>query len=159
MTFPPPDLAAARQRRSPHLLVIEDRPDQQAIISHVLHAVIPNVWPIWVSDASQTLQYLNHCQTEGDKLPTLALLDLYLPQREQGWALLQELKTTGFMAKIPVVILSHSDDPVDIKTCYELGATSYITKPHTAAEWANYFGSLQNYWFKSVTTPSKRYGL
>lgn len=147
-------LAPRPARRSLPLLVIDDQPDQQRIIGAILQQTMPDVLPIWMSDGQQTLDYLQSCRDEQQHLPVLALLDLYLPTREAGWALLDQLKQRGFLARIPVIVLSHSDDPVDVKNCYELGATSYIAKPLTVEEWTDYFVSMRQYWFGAVTTPS-----
>lgn len=144
--------------RQPSLLIVEDLPDQQALINHVLSEILPEFTTIWVADAPSALTYLVECDNGNHPLPRLTLLDLYLPGREQGWSLLRQLKTRSILNRMPVVILSRSDHKEDIERCYELGVSSYITKPDTLEEWKAYFRVLRHYWFQIVKCPPSASG-
>lgn len=63
----------------------------------------------------------------GDE-PNLILLDLKL-RGERGADLLKQLKQDLGLAHIPVVILTSSDDPLDVQACYLAGANGYVVKP------------------------------
>jgi CheY-like chemotaxis protein len=58
----------------------------------------------------------------------LILLDLNLPDM-QGTEILDLLKTNPHTKRLPVVILTTTDDEMEIQRCYDLGANVYITKP------------------------------
>lgn len=60
--------------------------------------------------------------------PLLVLLDLNLPDM-QGTDILQRLKSDDRLRRAPVVVLTTTDDKVEIERCYDLGANVYITKP------------------------------
>lgn len=60
--------------------------------------------------------------------PKLILLDLKMP-KVNGLEVLRELKLKPATRKIPVVILTSSQESPDIQTSYELGANSYLVKP------------------------------
>jgi len=60
--------------------------------------------------------------------PLLVLLDLNLPDM-QGTDILQKLKSDDRLRRAPVVVLTTTDDKVEIERCYDLGANVYITKP------------------------------
>lgn len=61
--------------------------------------------------------------------PALVLLDLNLPDMS-GTDILQRMKTeTSPLRRTPVVVLTTTDDKVEIQRCYDLGANVYITKP------------------------------
>ena len=60
--------------------------------------------------------------------PLLVLLDLNLPDM-QGTDILQKLKSDDRLPRAPVVVLTTTDDKVEIERCYDLGANVYITKP------------------------------
>lgn len=58
----------------------------------------------------------------------LILLDLNLPDMS-GIDILQKIKTNTHTKRLPVVILTTTDDEREIQRCYDLGANVYITKP------------------------------
>jgi CheY-like chemotaxis protein len=58
----------------------------------------------------------------------LILLDLNLPDMS-GVDILQRIKGNAFLKRIPVVVLTTTDDSREIQRCYDLGANVYITKP------------------------------
>jgi CheY-like chemotaxis protein len=61
--------------------------------------------------------------------PALVLLDLNLPDMS-GTDILARLKTEGNpLRRTPVVVLTTTDDKVEIQRCYDLGCNVYITKP------------------------------
>ena len=61
--------------------------------------------------------------------PALVLLDLNLPDMS-GTDILAKIKAEGSpLKRTPVVVLTTTDDKVEIQRCYELGFNVYITKP------------------------------
>ena len=58
----------------------------------------------------------------------LVLLDLNLPDMT-GIDILRQVKENKYLKSTPVVVLTTTDDSVEIKRCYELGCNVYITKP------------------------------
>lgn len=55
----------------------------------------------------------------------------------------------------PVVVLSVSHEEDDIAQAYQLGATSFISKPIGDAEWLGYFEIIRRYWWETVTLPNQ----
>ena len=141
-------------RRRAGLLIVEDRPDQQTLIGHILRKTLPDLTTTWAGDGPSALAYLADCVTHQQPLPRLILLDLYLPARQDGWNVVRQLKAQAQLALIPIVILSRSNDIDDIETSYDLGAASYIAKPETVEAWTHYFDSVRRYWFDAVMLPS-----
>lgn len=66
----------------------------------------------------------------------LVLLDLNLPDMT-GIDVLQRLKANAHLKRIPVVVLTTTDDSREIQRCYDLGANVYITKPVNYEGFAN----------------------
>jgi CheY-like chemotaxis protein len=60
--------------------------------------------------------------------PALVLLDLNLPDMS-GTSILERLKGDAHLRRLPVVVLTTTDDKVEIQRCYDLGCNVYITKP------------------------------
>lgn len=63
-----------------------------------------------------------------DNGPMLVLLDLNLPDM-QGTDILAKLKSDEKLRRAPVIVLTTTDDQVEIQRCYDLGCNVYITKP------------------------------
>ncbi|MBN8875028.1 MAG: response regulator [Rhodospirillales bacterium] len=59
----------------------------------------------------------------------LMLLDINMPGGLNGVDVLREIKADPVTRKIPVIILTTTDDPREIGRCYDLGCSIYITKP------------------------------
>lgn len=59
----------------------------------------------------------------------LVLLDINMPGGMGGVEVLRQLKADPRKKKIPVVMLTTTDDPRDVTLCYDLGCSVYITKP------------------------------
>lgn len=147
-----------RNFRHASLLIVEDNEDHWNLIKLALKQTLPEVEPIWVSGVDEALSYLDNCLLTGCDLPKLVLLDLYLPSREDGWALLQQIKHNGSSYKqLPVVVLSYSNDRNDITDSYYYGSTSYVTKPMDVQGWVEYVQTLRTYWWETVTLPSDRF--
>jgi CheY-like chemotaxis protein len=60
--------------------------------------------------------------------PLLVLLDINMPMVD-GVEVLRQLKGDSEKAKLPVIMLTATDDSREVQLCYELGCSSYITKP------------------------------
>ncbi|HEV7353821.1 MAG TPA: response regulator [Brevundimonas sp.] len=60
--------------------------------------------------------------------PLLILLDLNLPDMS-GIDILAQVKADERLKRAPVVVLTTTDDKVEIQRCYDLGCNVYITKP------------------------------
>jgi CheY-like chemotaxis protein len=85
-----------------------------------------------VTDGEKAIYYLSGQQPYQDRdrypVPTLVLLDLKLPRRS-GFEVLSWLRNESNIKHLPVVVLTSSDQQVDIERAYALGANSYLTKP------------------------------
>jgi CheY-like chemotaxis protein len=60
--------------------------------------------------------------------PLLVLLDLNMPVLD-GYQVLERMKANPDTKKIPVVVLTTTDDAREVARCYQLGCSVYITKP------------------------------
>ncbi len=60
--------------------------------------------------------------------PYLLLLDIRMPKVD-GVEVLRRLKSSPRLRRIPVIMLTTTDDPREVATCHELGCSHYISKP------------------------------
>ncbi len=59
----------------------------------------------------------------------LVLLDIKMPGSLDGIEVLRQIKANPDTKRIPVIMLTTTDDPRDVNRCYELGCSTYIKKP------------------------------
>jgi len=83
------------------------------------------------SEGTSALEYL--FSTRGGlqmepRQPLLILLDLNLPDMS-GVDILKRVKEHEHLRRAPVVVLTTTDDKLEIQRCYDLGCNVYITKP------------------------------
>ncbi|NPE27320.1 response regulator [Methanococcoides sp. SA1] len=79
------------------------------------------------SDGKEAWEFLKNCG-EGSDRSYLLLLDINMPNMD-GVEVLSRMKQSNCLKKIPVIMLTTTDDPREVERCYELGCSVYITKP------------------------------
>ena len=84
--------------------------------------------------------------------PAIILLDLNLPGID-GRQILTELKSHESTQKIPVVIMTTSDDQRDVDISYAQGANSYIRKPVAVEELFRTIQLFKEYWLGVAILP------
>lgn len=84
--------------------------------------------------------------------PLLILLDLNLPDMT-GIDILKRVKTNDHLKRIPVVVLTTTDDAVEIQRCYDLGCNVYVTKPVNYENFANAIRQL-GLFFSVIQVPA-----
>jgi len=75
--------------------------------------------------------------------------------RKDGREALKEIKEEEELKRIPVVVLTTSQAQEDIYRTYDLGVSSYITKPVSFEGLVDIMKTLGKYWFEIVTLPSE----
>lgn len=81
------------------------------------------------ADGTSALEYLTrHGEDPSLSGPAMVLLDLNLPDMS-GTDILAKIKSDEKLKRAPVVVLTTTDDKVEIQRCYDLGCNVYITKP------------------------------
>ena len=83
--------------------------------------------------------------------PYMVLLDLNLPDMS-GVDILRKLKETPKTERIPVIVLTTTDDKNEIQRCYDLGCNVYVTKPVNYENFANAIRQL-GLFFSVVQVP------
>ena len=81
------------------------------------------------TDGTTALDYLfNAPDGPSQNGPCMVLLDLNLPDMS-GTQILEKIKQDHRLHRTPVVVLTTTDDKIEIQRCYDLGCNVYITKP------------------------------
>jgi CheY-like chemotaxis protein len=85
---------------------------------------------IGLTSGNEALDYVfargAHAQRAESEL--LLLLDVNMPGIN-GIEVLRQIKTDPQKKKIPVIMLTTTDDPREVDQCYDLGCSVYVTKP------------------------------
>ena len=139
------DSVAQPERNKQTILSIEDNADEWFFTQWALNKQFPEAKLVWLSDPTQVIPHLDTCQQTEKDLPSLILLDLYLPTSAVGFGILQALKSHPVYYRIPLVVLSRSSQPVDITDAIRHSANSYIVKPSTYQEWVEELAMLHFY--------------
>jgi CheY-like chemotaxis protein len=84
--------------------------------------------------------------------PGLILLDLNMPKMD-GREALRELKADSSLRRIPVVVMTTSKAEEDIYRTYDLGVSSYVTKPVTFDALVDVMKAIGGYWLSIVELP------
>ncbi len=133
------------------ILIIEDSDDDFDATKRAFNKVnLLNTIQHAVS-GEQALEYLKDTRRQK---PGLILLDLNMPGLD-GKRTLEIIKQHQHLKKIPVVILTTSDDERDVRTCYELGANTYIQKPVDFDGLISAIKQLKEYWFEIALLPKE----
>jgi CheY-like chemotaxis protein len=141
------------------IVLAEDDEDDQLIVRRAFEKARFRS-PLHIVDNGQELmRYLRgekeYSNRQNYPLPGLILLDLNMPVMN-GEDALAEIKADRELQHIPVVILTTTDDQTGVNRCYELGASTFITKPVTFTGFLDVVSKLQLYWFSLVELPDER---
>ncbi len=109
------------------ILLVDDDADDRDMFCEALHEVDDSVECIAAQDGAEALGIL---QAGLGTLPDWIFLDLNMP-RLNGQQCLSEIKRTGTLLHIPVIIYTTSKQQQDIDETRKLGAAHFITKPNT----------------------------
>lgn len=138
------------------ILLVEDNAlDAELTLRALKDGKLANIVD-WVKDGQQALDYLfnkgAYAEREGN-LPQLVLLDLKMP-RVTGIEVLRIIKSDDRTRRIPVVIMTSSQEENDIAQSYDLGANSYVVKPVDFAAMTNIARQAGYYWLAINQPPA-----
>lgn len=112
-----------------------------------------------VEDGEELLDYLKrrgrYADPETCPRPGLILLDLNMPKLD-GREALKAIKEDPELRQIPVVVLTTSKTEEDIFRSYDLGASSFISKPVSFEQLVKVIAELGRYWLEIVDLPGGR---
>ena len=122
----------AMPKQSVLIMLVEDDEGHQLLIRENLRAggIVNEI--IELRDGQQALDYLfrrgQYQDSAKSPRPGLILLDIKMPKMD-GFAVLEKVKSDPHLRMIPVLMLTSTDDQIEVNRCYTLGANSYVVKP------------------------------
>jgi two-component system response regulator len=131
------------------ILLVEDNPDDVELTrrafakSNVANEIVVAI------DGAEALEYLfatgAHSTRDPARSPEVVLLDLKLPKVD-GLEVLRRLRADDRTRRLPVVILTSSNEEQDLIRSYNLGANSFVRKPVDFSEFVLAAQQLGLYW-------------
>jgi CheY-like chemotaxis protein len=136
------------------ILLVEDSPDDADLTIDALRDGRVRNRITHLEDGVEALAFLRREGKYADApRPDLILLDLNLP-RLSGREVLAAVKQDPDLRRIPVVIMTSSDDEKDILAAYNLYVNCYVTKPVDLDQFIGVVKSIENFWFSIVKLPA-----
>ncbi|WP_299268002.1 response regulator [Halorientalis sp.] len=138
------------QASAAQVLAVEDNPGDVRLLEEGVGA----------ADASLELHVCNNGRLAIERLtgdggpapdhPDLVLLDLNLPGKS-GLEVLQAIRDDTQFDTVPVIVVSSSENPDDVRGVYEHAANAYVTKPADPDEYIEAVAAAVQFWIPGVT--------
>jgi two-component system response regulator len=142
--------------RSSVILLVEDNPDDVDLTLNAFEkSQLTNVIVV-ARDGAEALDYLfatgAHAERDSRVMPAVVLLDLKLPKVD-GLGVLRRIRGEERTRRLPVVVLTSSNEQRDIISSYDLGANSFVRKPVDFNEFVVAARQLGLYWLVFNESP------
>lgn len=140
--------------RPVEILLVEDNIDEAELTIDALREGRVRNRVHWVEDGEEAMAFLHH---EGRHSvaprPDLILLDLHMP-RLGGLEVLARIKDDPLLRRIPVIIMTSSENEKDVLTAYDRHANCYVTKPIDVDKFLEAVRSIEDFWLSLVHLPA-----
>ncbi|GAB3934763.1 response regulator [Larkinella terrae] len=135
------------------ILIADDDADDRMLIEQAFRECNLKSDLYFVEDGEELMDFLHQRQPyESAIRPSLIILDLNMP-RKNGIQALREIKANEQFRQIPVVVLTTSTAEEDILRTYDLGVSSYISKPFDFSTLLDITTTIKKYWIDTVSLP------
>lgn len=139
------------------ILLVEDNPNDVELTLRAFKKRNLANKVFTVSDGSEALEYIfatgRYADRDVNIPPKVILLDLKLP-KVNGLQVLKRIKADERTQSIPVVVVTSSQEDIDLKECYKLGVNSYIQKPVDFDKFVEVLSEAGMYWLVLNKLPS-----
>ena len=141
------------------VLLVEDDLNDIFLVKRAFKiAQIPTPLQV-VTDGLEAMSYLKGSGKYGDRhtypLPHLMVMDIRMP-RKSGFEVLEWVKENPnrLLRRIPIVVVSSSENPEDVNRAYDLGANCYLTKPPDWHKFRQQMERIGIFWGEFAHTPT-----
>ena len=135
----------------PRVFAIEDNPADARLVKEGVNDAGVKLDLQIIHSGQQAVDRLTDLDsTEPEIYPDLILLDLNLPGKS-GFEVLSAVRNETTFPDIPIIAVSSSENPDDVKRVYELSANAYVTKPADPDEYIRMIMATVDFWIGNVT--------
>jgi two-component system, chemotaxis family, response regulator Rcp1 len=137
------------------VLLVDDNPADSDLTRELLEQVQPLGKFRLAANGAEAIACLRRqgCYKDGPEAD-FVLLDLNMPVKD-GRSLLAEVKCDPSLRAIPIVVFSSSSADDDVRSCYQLGANCFVTKPGNLQDYITAVKALGQFWLKSTCLPGE----
>ncbi|MGV3559130.1 response regulator [Larkinella arboricola] len=135
------------------ILIADDDADDRMLIEQAFRENNLTATLNFVEDGEELIDFLLQREPYTSVIrPSLIILDLNMP-RKNGIQALREIKANEQLRQIPIVVLTTSTAEEDILRTYDLGVSSYISKPFDYSTLLDITNTIKKYWIDTVSLP------
>ena len=139
--------------KNSEILLIDDNPQDNMLFRNFLlqnnYEISLNVVQTYVD----AIEHLFKISSVGNHtIPRLIVLEITI-SNHKGLALLKSIKEHPDLKKIPLLILTKSENPENVNNCYFQQANAFIRKPKSKERYLALIGTLLKFWMTSVSLP------
>jgi chemotaxis family two-component system response regulator Rcp1 len=143
-------MSATPTNRTIEILLVEDSPDDADLMTEALREGRLEVKIHRVGNGEEAMAFLyRQGPFTASPRPDLILLDLHLP-RMNGHEVLAELKRDAAFRRIPIVIITSSENEQDIVRAYDLYANCCVCKPADQEQFALAVQKIEQFWLQQA---------
>jgi two-component system response regulator len=139
------------------ILLVEDNADDELLALRALKKTSVPSHVVVARDGEEALDYIfgrgSYQGRDVGEQPKVVFLDLKLPKLN-GIDVLRSIRQDNRTSRLPVVLLTSSDEPQDLIDGYDSGANSYINKPVDFNEFVEQVKLLGQYWLGVNRVPA-----
>jgi CheY-like chemotaxis protein len=128
------------------ILLAEDNDDDASLVNRGFRGFSDRAELVRAMDGIEALEIM----ASRDLPPVVALLDLKMP-RMGGIEVLAHMRADEKLSCVPVVVLTSSDEPDDVRAAQEGGCTAYLTKPVDFESYMTLVDATIRFWLASRT--------
>ncbi len=138
------------------ILLVEDNPADAELTLRALRRNNLANKVHWVKDGEQALEFMfrtgAYAGRDPAAVPKLVMLDIKMPKVD-GIEVLRRLKANEETRKVPVVVMTSSNEERDVVESYRLGVNSYIVKPVQFESFLETVAKIGLYWVITNRVP------
>lgn len=143
--------------REPSILIVDDDDDFIQVARRAIRRAGLQVQVAVAHDGAEALSALGLTDESPPRpeTPAVVLLDLNMPVRN-GWHVLDRIRDDASTRELPVVVISSSNRPQDVRRSYLLGANSFVVKRFDPGRPGSYVADAVRYWVELNEPPPSR---
>ena len=135
------------------ILIVEDNPGDVRLIQEALKMSSIIITLYFTRDGVEATHFLETRKREpSNGFPQLIVLDLNLPKKS-GFEVLEFVKRDEMLKRIPVIVLSSSQNPEDIVKAYDLHANCYLNKPANFNGFTDIVKAIEYFLIRTTNLP------